>query len=81
LGLADNAKVQLAQIRGGNAIVLEDGACFLPASSRPETDAVTDNDFQAFCVTLKANLLVDVQVTLSDAVTAGSKHNQGEDVS
>ena len=29
LGLADNAKIQLAQMRGGNAIVLEDGACFL----------------------------------------------------
>jgi len=39
LGLADNAKVQLAQMRGGNAIVLEDGACFSTAGSGQETDA------------------------------------------
>ncbi|KAG8815485.1 hypothetical protein FRC17_000695 [Serendipita sp. 399] len=55
IGLPSTSRIQLEQLRGEKAIVLED-----------------EDDFQAFCIAIQENPLIDLRVTVLDGVSEES---------
>lgn len=65
LNLPSDTFIRLAQLRHGAVIDLEDGVLVLVAAACRFTQR-TDDDFDAFCAAAHMDLVVDVQVTLTE---------------